>query len=210
MDNLWWFLWITHRVYSNPAKTAKIISPAVKHRYVIMASVMDVPFSPYFFKKLDVYQQLRDYELRGGSWWEGEKVVLSKVANSIYQRPLSSYLNRGHVYNFLHEDIGTTDNPREIPYILCDPADVMGNLVERGFGEWHPNERVIKINQRGYLAGKVLLETDLLGNCSRYENWVRTWWVLYWVGVVFIVFQTALTLLNFILKLVGIAKGNCC
>ncbi len=152
---------------------------------------MELPFSPSFFRKIDIYQQLKTFESEHKPIWEAEKQLLMWAAGPGHQNPGQS-IGRDIVEQVLVEAM-TNGAFRDMPEAAAYAADgyqVTLSLVTRGFADRAPSHvsQIAQINLKGLLAGLVLRETNALKRNYRYEFWIWIWWVVFW-GL-FIIFLT--------------------
>lgn len=152
-------------------------------------SAMELPFTPYFFKKLAVYQRLKELDEEGKDLWEDEKKVLLWTVGPEHQFP-GGAITANHIQPITGRD-------REVSQRVLEGLEV------HGFVEQRSQDENLRISQEGLLAGRVLKETNGLTKRQKYEDWIKNWWVLFWVGVFLVIFQTALVVLNFLLKFMG-------
>jgi hypothetical protein len=144
---------------------------------------MDLPFSPSFFKRLEVYQQLKDFEDEGKLTWEHEKKILIYATNSKAVRigqPISSH----DVAQVIFNDTSKSG----------DALDTIRSLEVRGFGELTDPFFVfdrIKLNSKGYVAGRVLKETQGLKKAGWYWFWIKMWYAVIWVAFSLLILQVA-------------------
>lgn len=168
-----------------------------------------LPFSPQFFKKLDMYQELKNFESERDIHdhnWEVEKYILFKVSNPGYLNPRSSSLNTGHIASLRSEGIkkGKFKNPATS---LSNDLVIANNLVSRDLAEKSPffyATKEISINQRGFIAGKVLAETNSLVNPEKYEGWIKLWNIAFIATTVALFSTSLLTLINLLEKVCGL------
>lgn len=165
--------------------------------------MIELPLTPYFFKKLGIYQELTDKQLTSDKkLWKMEKALLKWTLKNHHH--LSSTINIQYV----------KDRLKEAGFEKVDQASrVMGNLCQRGFavavhrkniktpssmlaGEYVNTETSytpiavdspgeIVFTQEGLLAGKVLAEIEgsWFGK-NKYKWFIRLIWLT--LGVLFI------------------------
>lgn len=170
---------------------------------------MNLPFSPTFFRKMDIYQQLKEYEGQKDKkrLWEGEKIVLI-WAGSEHHQHLGSAINSDHVKHAftycLDADFITKSDKKRLegnePYILdC--------LVTHELAELHdssiPTQPSVKINRNGILAGQIIIETKNLKETSQYKRWSIQWFLLYGIAFTLLIVQVINGLVELVCKLVS-------
>jgi len=145
---------------------------------------MNLPFSPTFFRKMDIFQQLMEYEDEKSKkhLWEGEKAVLIWAASEHHQH-LGSFIDSNHVKDALkycakEKFITESENHRMQP----SARHILDSLPVHEFGdrEENPDPKIsrIKINRNGILAGRILTETSLLEETRQYQIWTSVWWIV--------------------------------
>ena len=149
---------------------------------------MNLPFSPTFFRKMDIYQQLMEYESQKDKkrLWEGEKALLM-WAGSEHHQHLGSAIDLHHVKNAL-------DYCAEAGLIVESERDrmkgsvrhILEGLTTHEFGSVYDNSNpknpLVKINRNGILAGQVLIETQNLKKLKMFNKWSRDWYFLYYLA----------------------------
>ncbi len=152
---------------------------------------MNLPFSPSFFKRLEIYQELKDFEEEGKKTWKHEKKVLLQAAIS-KQLPIGHRIDEKDVQLLcfsLPVDESAHENALEISVNIID------SLIRREYGEkdqfLHNPTFGIKINARGYLAGRVLKETKELKKTGIYEFFITTWYVVIFFAFLLLTLQIA-------------------
>ncbi len=161
---------------------------------------MDIPFTPYFFKKLGIYQQLSEIEAAKKEVWKGEKSVLKWAAGPKHQHT-GSYIGTGNVRDALQDtgDIDLVGDTDVEDWLHEKSQKVLDSLELDGFAERHPDypqNKDVRIIKEGLLAGRILLETDSLKNCNDYKCWINVWWVALIAGGVLLLSQAANSLLD--------------
>lgn len=146
-----------------------------------------LPFSPTFFRKMDVFQQLMEYEDQKDKkhLWEGEKAVLIWAGSDQHQH-LGSAINSNHVKDalaycvkerFISQD-EKTRLENSVSHILRSLE-----VHEFGMAESIPASKIdLVINRNGVLAGQILLETNNLRKPKKYKNWSNDWWFIYYTA----------------------------
>jgi hypothetical protein len=146
---------------------------------------MDLPFSPSFFKRLEVYQELKDFEDEGKLTWEYEKKVLI-YASSAKAIRIGQPISSGDISLVIFNN---TDKDN-------DALDVIRSLEIRGFGEltnpypYGSSDR-IRLNSKGYMAGRVLKETQSLKKAGWYWFWIKMWYAVICVAFFLLILQVA-------------------
>ncbi len=148
---------------------------------------MNLPFSPTFFKKMDVFQQLMEYEDQKDKkhLWEGEKAILIWAGSDQHQH-LGSPIDSKHVkdaleYSFNEGFISQDEKTR----LEGSASHILRSLEVHEFGkaESNPAYKIdLVINRNGVLAGQILLETNNLRKYKKYKRWSRDWWFIYYVA----------------------------
>lgn len=155
---------------------------------------MNLPFSPTFFRKIDVFQQLVEYESQKDNkhLWEGEKVVLIWAASDQHQH-LGTAININHVndaFDYCIKNNLITESEKKrlkdsFSYILQSLS-----IHEFGNPKSIPEDRVdLIINRNGILAGEILVETKNLKRVNEYKLWVLDWYLLYYLAGLLITIQ---------------------
>lgn len=155
---------------------------------------MNLPFSPTFFRKMDVFQQLMEYESQKDKkhLWEGEKAVLIWSASDQHQH-LGSALDTHHVKKALDycvKEKFITESEKEklqgrVSYILESLS-----VHEFGSPKSIPEKKLdMKINRNGILAGEILMETNNLKNLRKYKRWSWDWYLLYFLAGLILTIQ---------------------
>lgn len=161
---------------------------------------MDLPIVPSFFKKLDVYQRLKDAEkdMKDKSIWEAEKTVLIWAAGPDHQL-VGSFITEEHIKDIVEKEFmaraikGDETATKLIDYALVFRNQVLEALVMRDFAvERLPEGRIpygIRINPDGFLAGNILLNTSSLTKNWRYQSWIWAWWLVLALGILLLLEQ---------------------
>lgn len=146
---------------------------------------MNLPFTPTSFKKLDILQQLVEFESEKGekTLWSGVKAVLVWGA-SVHHQHLGSFIGINHVKDALthcvREKFITEEEKKRIQ---GSARHILESLPTYGFGEAgespDPKQPSVRINREGILAGRVLTETEFLKNTWWRSNfWTIVWWIV--------------------------------
>ena len=163
---------------------------------------MSLPFSPTFFRKIDIYQQLTEYESQKEKkhLWEGEKALLI-WAGSEHHQHLGSPIDLHHVKNALKYCVSENYiSEEEKNRMQRSVLHILESLPIHEFGEVYDNTNPknprIKINRNGILAGEILMETNNLTKPSKYKRWSYDWWFLYYIGGLLVVAELVSALLH--------------
>lgn len=158
---------------------------------------MNIPFTPASFRKLDILQQLMEYERHKNekSLWNGVKAVLIWAA-SVRHQHLGSFIGTNHVKDALKycKDEGfMSEEERERLY--GSSQHILESLPVYLFGDEgkteNPKEPNVKINRNGVLAGRLLVETRFLQDTFwRYEIWILVWWFILALAFILLLTQT--------------------
>lgn len=158
---------------------------------------MNLPFSPTFFREIDIYQQLMEYESQKDKkhLWEGEKSVLIWAASEHHQH-LGSAIGINHVKDALKycSDKGYITE-QERTNLYGSSRHIIESLPIHDFGinqrSQNPKNPSVKINKNGVLAGKILIKTrSLKKNISRYNFWIIIWWLVLAFAAIILLSQT--------------------
>lgn len=163
---------------------------------------MNLPFFPTFFRKMDIFQQLLEYESQKGEkhLWEGEKALLM-WAGSEHHQHLGSLIDIHHVEDALDYCVGLdliTEFEKNrmkgsIPHILESlPVHEFGELGNAS----EPKNPRVKINRNGILAGQILIETNNLKDQKKYQIWIYIWWGILGGAALILIDQSLTALLN--------------
>ncbi|HWA52336.1 MAG TPA: hypothetical protein VG895_04770 [Patescibacteria group bacterium] len=161
---------------------------------------MNIPFTPASFRKLDILQQLMEYEShkKEKSLWNGVKAVLIWAA-SVHHQHLGSYIGPNHVksaLDYCRDEKFISEDERNRLVNSC--SHILQSLPVYGFGDEDPNSnQSVKINRNGVLAGRILVETNFLKNTwLRYKVWIVVWWIILIAASVILISQVISTLKN--------------
>ena len=167
---------------------------------------MNLPFSPTFFRKMDIFQQLMEYESQKKikRLWEGEKALLMWAGGEEHQH-LGSPLDNQHVKDALDYCVTKNFIPQsENDRMKGSARHILEGTTTHEFGELvddtNPRNPRIKINRNGILAGQVLIETKNLKKTFKYKKWSCDWYLLYFVAGLLLVFQVLKVLVELIQK----------
>jgi hypothetical protein len=157
---------------------------------------MNLPFSPTFFRKIDLFQQLMEFENQKDKkhLWDGEKAVLI-WASSEHHQHLGSTIDDHHVKDALNycvvEKYLTEANKERMKGSL---KHILESLPVYGFGDLvstaDPKTSSVRINRNGILAGRILAETNSLTNTWKYRIWIFIWWLILITAGVLLLTQT--------------------
>lgn len=156
---------------------------------------MNLPFSPTFFRKIDLFQQLMEFESQKVQkhLWDGEKAVLIWSGSDKHQL-LGTPIDHNHVKDALQycedtEYISAGDKQR----LLGNVTDILESLAVHGFGERTDvigrHNVQLRININGILAGQILAETNNLKINYKYRIWTYDWLLLYYSAGLLLVIQ---------------------
>lgn len=165
---------------------------------------MNLPYSPTFFRKMDIYEQLKEYESQKDKkrLWEGEKALLI-WAGSEHHQHLGSAIDTHHVKDALdycvkEHFITEAEKDRmkgSLRHILESlPTHEFGDVFDNS----NPKEPRIKINRNGILAGQILIETKNLKKTCKYKKWTRDWYLLYYLAGFILIIQMVKGLIELI------------
>ncbi len=156
---------------------------------------MNLPFSPTFFRKMDIFQQLMEYESQKGKkkLWEGEKAVLI-WAGSEHHQHLGSAIGLNHAKDALDYCVRAkfiTESERD--RMKGSLRYIIESLIIHEFASLHddsnPKRPSIKIDRNGILAGDILIETDNLKDPGTYKKWSLDWYFLYYFAGLLLAIQ---------------------
>jgi hypothetical protein len=155
---------------------------------------MNLPFSPTFFRKMDIFQQLMEYEgqKRKKHLWEGQKAVLIWAASDQHQH-LGSAIDSHHVKHALEYCVQENFiSQSEHDRMKGSVFHILESLPTYEFGspKSNPAYRVdMIINRSGILAGEILIETNNLKNPQKYQRWSRDWYFVYYLAGILLAIQ---------------------
>jgi hypothetical protein len=165
---------------------------------------MNLPFSPTFFRKIDLFQQLMEYEnLKDKKHlWAGVKALLMWAASEHHQH-IGSSINKDHVkdaLNYCVEEkfLASSEGER----MMDSARHILESLITYEFGTVYDNSNPknpqVKLNRNGILAGQILVETKNLISTDRYQKWSFDWYLLYWSAGLLLFFQVIKALIEII------------
>jgi hypothetical protein len=156
---------------------------------------MNLPFSPTFFRKMDIFQQLMEYESqkKKKQLWEGEKAVLM-WAGSEHHQHLGSAIGLNHAKDALEYCVTEKFiTGAERDRMKGSVRHIIESLITHEFASLHddsnPKSPSIKIDRNGILAGDILIETNNLKNPRKYKKWSWDWYFLYYVAGLLLAIQ---------------------
>lgn len=171
---------------------------------------MNLPFSPTFFRKIDIFQQLMEYESQKEKkhLWEGEKALLIWGASDQHQN-LGSALGTNHVKDALTYCVENEIIPESEKIRLRNNLrHILDTIPVHEFGHYEdtadPRSPSVKISRNGILAGEILLQTDFLKKTWRYKIWTFLWWIILGAAGVILLSQT----LSAVSALLPLSKVN--
>lgn len=152
---------------------------------------MNLPFSPTFFNKIDIFQQLVEFEKEKvvKTLWDGVKAVLLWSA-SIHHQHLGSAIGSNHVLSALKLSVSEgyllEEDEKRMDGSL---RHILQSLPGYGFGEFvetaDPSNPSVRISRCGILAGEILKETNFLKYNWKYQIWTILWWtILFAAGLI--------------------------
>ncbi len=174
---------------------------------------MDLPFSPNFFKKIDIFQQLKEYdqELSEKRTWVVEKLILEWAAGPGHQH-IGEHVSPDIIKQALIPSVNANRIPTEsITYVATieGVSQALKSLVVRGYADpldqqIYPNH--VRFNNSGLVAGKIILETSNLTKIGKYILWARLWWVVAIAGIVVLLVEAFFQLGSLFTWVRGIIK----
>lgn len=158
---------------------------------------MNLPFSPTFFRKIDIFQQLKEFESQKDKkhLWEGVKALLVWGGSEHHQH-LGSFLGSNHVKDALEYCVKENFiNEEERKRLVYSCPHILESLPVYGFGDQGPSpdpkQPSVKINRNGVLAGRILVETNFLKNTWwKYQVWIIIWWFILGTAAIILISQT--------------------
>ena len=142
---------------------------------------MNLRCTPTLFRKLDVYHQLIDYEKEADikPIWKAEKIVLLWAVSKEH-RDVGSFIRTRNIKATLEAEVKQNGKlgTDAIDYAVNKQQQVLEALVAHGFGEMHTTTNHVRINQNGFIAGKILKDTDYLKNTLMFRIWTWVWWIV--------------------------------
>ncbi|SRR5260221_601507 len=168
---------------------------------------MTLPFSPTFFRKIDIFQQLMEYEEQKDKkhLWEGEKALLIWAGSENHQH-VGSAIDLHHVKDALTYCVQAGFiSEEERDRMKGSVRHILESLPTHEFGEVYdttnPKNPLIKINRNGVLAGQILIETKNLKKNYRYKRWAWDWYFLYFLAGLLLVVHFAIAISDFLEKI---------
>lgn len=147
---------------------------------------MTLPITPKFFKKLELFQELRRLDKRNKDHeeWDMEKVFLEWVqVNHFY---LGTFLNVQRIIEILKSTKKFDDKQ-----LHKHTFDMMQNLKEHGWAQYDPNnpkdENIIKVNHEGMLLAEVISETNKLEKFILYWIFIILAWIMVISSIIIII-----------------------
>ncbi len=161
---------------------------------------MNLPFSVTFFKKIDIFHQIRemDNEKKDKHLLIAEKAVLDWAASEHHQH-LGSPIGTEHVQSALliYISEGRIDKSEQ-ENLNRSAQNILDSLETRGFGNYpHLNgseDKRVKINSYGLQTGKVIRELKHWESWVIYIFWTIIWWVVLILGFIILFLQAAASL----------------
>src|SRR5258708_1819341 len=164
---------------------------------------MNLPFSPTFFRKMDIYQQLMEYEAQRKEkhLWDGEKAVLIWAGSDQHQH-LGTSIDNNHMKQILDycKDQGFLTD-KDVGRLQSQAEQILQSIVVREFAEQTGNpasKYQLRINRDGILAGQILKETKNLKKPWRYRQWTIDWWFAYYAAGILLALGIVKTFLDII------------
>ena len=158
---------------------------------------MELPFTPSFFKEIEIYQRLMSLEKENKTIWESEKLVLSYAAGPGHAHP-GTPLGRDHVGEVIENAVNNGKISSKAIKV-SGHQDVLNSLVTRGFAEAVGVDRA-RITQEGLFAGKILNDTNLLKKRQKYITWIFFWWIVFGFAVLLLLCQSIVSVIELINK----------
>ena len=159
---------------------------------------MDIPFQLKFFKKLELYQYLKELDRSNSPEWKNERAILSWAANPNKHRDLGSTIDN-HYISRNSEEMGVNFSYEGGDPNNLIPADNrLRSLVTRGYAEWNNESRTEALfTQEGFLMGEVINELRKRGEW-RYWVTYNTVRIMFWMGALLIVTEAIKSLWSII------------
>lgn len=166
---------------------------------------MNLPFTPTFFRKIDVYQRIMEFEndLSIKHIWQAEKVILIWSAGEHHQH-IGSYIDAKCAMVPLRQAVNDGLLDQDSVEYAVSPQHVLNSLITKGFAEKNPTNESVKITQDGFWAGKILKETDRLKKVSTYQFWIWFWWLVFVLALIILFYQAwpgLISVIHFIIKI---------
>jgi hypothetical protein len=160
---------------------------------------MNLPFTPSFFREMDIYQKLREYESeKGENSWTFEKLFLMWVYKHHYPgRIVGSNEIETVTEKAVNEKTITSKELKKQPgtNVLLD------SLHHRGFTDEAQKDNCAVINRDGYIAGKVLIATDGLRKNIKYDAIRIFWWLILIAGSLALLLQVINLFIDLMVRL---------
>ena len=155
---------------------------------------MELPITPKFFKKLELYQDLKRLDKRNVNHkeWDMEKDLLFWAHVNHFH--LGTYLDTGEVL----EKLKTLDK-YSLDELNEHTFKMMQNLEEHGWAEWWPQrgqKNAIKINKEGMLLSEVVNEIINKNRDSVYKFLILISWITIIAGVIIIISNAIRVVIN--------------
>lgn len=156
---------------------------------------MELPFTPTFFNKLDIFQRLRAQEKIGDPLWKYEKELL-RWASSPKHRHKGSSVSTRQAKEVV--DIGIKEGRLRDTQRMegtDESAHTIRALVANGFADTfrdfaQEDRAETTINNDGIIAGVILTETNDLKKIWSYRFIILLWWVLFTAGFILVISQS--------------------
>lgn len=158
---------------------------------------MELPITPKFFKKLEIYQEIKRLDKRNAkhSEWDMEKDFLLWAHTDHFH--LGSFLSTKNVLDRLNK-LNKYNNKDLNDHVF----KMMQNLKEHGWAEWWPREwenNAIKINKEGLLVGEVIFDISRSGRIF-YESFILISWLTIISGIVIVIANAISTMVGLFLS----------
>lgn len=169
---------------------------------------MNLPFSPTLFSKIDAFQQLKEYEKENKPTWDAEKRFLM-WASSDGHAHRGTPVGTDHLHDALkvYQEAGTLPNTsgtfveRVNGHIILDALETRGYVIKF-------DENRIKFTQSGFIAGKILRDTEMLTSSSFYASWGKIWWIVFVAVSLLLVLQILNSAGDFVGKINSLWKRD--
>lgn len=165
---------------------------------------MKLPFSPTFLRKMEVFQELVEYEEQNvKKLWGGEKAFLIWAASENHQH-LGSEVGKDHLQNALDQaEARGFIKERDKNFFKLNGRHIVESLVTHNMATLiryaSDKDPRIKFHTNGILAGQILTETKNFKETTGY-HW------LYKLSKIKV--ETVLSLLALVIALLGFLQGN--
>lgn len=151
-----------------------------------------LPFTPTFFRKIDIYQQLLTFEETESrtSTWDREKIIL-KWATSSENTAKGERITKNNIKDILDKSLKH--------YVLIEDAQkVLNSLYTRSFlNNFDYGESGI-LNSNAQMAGRIIFETKNIKNTKYYHFWISIWWFIFWAGFGLLILEVVLKIKDLI------------